>query len=410
MQSILRKAHHFIPCHRDINGLDMVTNLPPEARSKFAKYQEAKTPEEKLQALQEFLSAVPKHKGTENLVRWARRRMAELREEIESRRSRKGGGGPSLFTIERTGAAQLIMIGFTKSGKTALLGRLTNAKVTPSDIPYSTRIPIPGMLDYEDIQFQLVEAPSIIRGDRDSRWNRRSIGLLRNADGALIVIDLSQNPSEDYKELVEILEEEDIRITKPRGYAVVEKDQGSPGIRIIYNGKLIDGTSEDVKKILEGYRIYRATVKLYGEVTLDDIENAVMGTIIYRPSIVMGNKADLDDGSKCEELRKTVPPEIPVICCSALTGMGLENVGRVIFERLEIMRIYTKPVNAEPSKKPLVIKKGSTVLEVAKAIHKDLYRGFKYARIWGPSANYPGERVGSDHILEDGDIVEIHAT
>ncbi len=387
----------------------MVTNLPPEARSKFAKYQEARTPEEKLQALQEFLSAVPKHKGTENLVRWARRRMAELREEIEGKKSRKGGGRSSVFTIERSGAAQLILIGFTKAGKTALLRRLTNARVTPSDIPYSTRIPVPGMLDYEDIQFQLVEAPSIIRGGVDSRWNRRSIGLLRNADGAILVIDLSQSPSEDYKELVDILEE-DIRLSKPRGYVVVEKDQGAPGIRIIYHGKLIDGGGDDIKKILEGYRIYRATVKLYGEVTLGDVENAVMGAVIYRPSIVIGNKADLDDGSRCSELRKAVPQEIPVICGSALTGEGLENIGKTIFERLEIMRIYTKPINSEPSKKPLVIKKGSTVLEVAKAIHRDLYRGFKYARIWGPSANYPGERVGADHILEDRDIVEIHST
>jgi ribosome-interacting GTPase 1 len=388
----------------------MVTNLPPEARAKFAKYQEAKTPEEKLQALQEFLSAVPKHKGTENLVQWARKRMAELREEIEERKSRKGGGRGSIYTVERAGAAQMIMIGFTKAGKTAILARLTNARVAPSEIPYATKIPMPGMLEYQDIQFQLVEAPSILREDPSSRWNRRSIGLLRNADGAIIVVDLSQDPVNDYRELVEMLEEEDIKIKRPRGFIVVEKSQGSPGIRIIYNGKLVDGTGEDVRRILEGYRIYRATVRIYGEATLEDVENAILGAAIYRPAIVIGNKADLDDGSKCIELRKAVDKEIPVICGSALTGRGFETLGRIIFDRLELIRIYTKPPNSEPSKKPLVVKRGATVLDVAKEIHKDLYRGFKYARIWGPSANYPGERVGGDHVLEDGDIVEIHST
>jgi len=388
----------------------MVTNLPPEARAKFAKYQEARTPEEKLQALQEFLSYVPKHKGTENLVQWARKRMAELREEIEERRSRKGGGRASVFTIERGGAAQLIMIGFTKAGKTALLARLTNARVAPSDIPYSTRIPVPGMLIYQDVQFQLVEAPSLIRGDRDSRWNRRSLGLLRNADGAILVIDLTQDPKGNYRDLVDMLEDEGIKILRPRGLVHVEKDQGAPGIRIIYHGKLIDGSGEDIKKILEGYRIFRATVKIYGEASLEDVENAVIGAKIYRPAIVIGNKADLDRGDGCLELRRAVPQEIPVICGSALTGSGLDILGKAIFERLELIRVYTKPPNGEPSKKPLVTRRGATVIDVAKEIHKDLYRGFKYARIWGSSANYPGERVGGDHVLEDGDIVEIHST
>ncbi len=410
MQSTLNNSTIITLASTIYMDIAMVTNLPPEARAKFAKYQEARTPEEKLQALQEFLSAVPKHKGTENLVQWARKRMAELREEIEERKSRKGGGRGSVYAIERVGAAQLIMLGFTKVGKTAILARLTNARVAPSDVPYSTKIPTPGMLDYQDIQFQLVEAPSIIRGDPSSRWNRRSIGLLRNADGAIIVVDLSRDPVSDYREIVGMLEEEGIKVVKPRGLVVVEKDQGAPGIRIIYNGKLVNGTGEDVKKILEGYRIYRATVKIYGEATLEDVEDSILGAVVYRPAIVVGNKADLDDGSGCRRLREAVEKEIPVICGSALTGQGLEILGRAIFERLEIIRVYTKPPNAEPSKKPLVVKRGATVLDVAKEIHRDLYRGFKYARIWGPSANYPGERVGGDHVLEDGDIVEIHSS
>ncbi len=133
----------------------MVTNLPPEAKAKFAKYQEARTPEEKLQALQEFLSAVPKHKGTENLVRWIRRRMAELREEIEEskRKSSMRGGGLSFF-VSKEGDAQIVILGLTKSGKSQFLKKLTNVKIDVTDIPYSTTYPVSGMFIYNDIYFQ----------------------------------------------------------------------------------------------------------------------------------------------------------------------------------------------------------------------------------------------------------------
>ncbi len=384
----------------------MVTNLPAEAKAKFIKYMEAKTPEEKLKALQEFLSSVPKHKGTENLIRWARKRMAELREEIEERRrKRSGGGGPSFF-IEKSGAAQLVMIGFTNVGKSSLLRVLTGAKAEVADYPYTTKFPIPGALKFEDIEFQIVEAPAIIPGG--GGWNGKVIGLAKNADGLIIVLDASSDPIKQFKELSLYLKEHGIHIVKPRGYAVIERGRGVHGIQIRLYGKLLC-TVDEVRRLLESYRIYNAIVKVYGEVDLDAIEEAIYETIVYKPTLVILNKIDLVPKSIINEVRQAIPPSIPLIPASAARGLVDKRlVGETIFKLLDIIRVYTKPPLGEPSKKPLVLRRGATVLDVAKAVHSELYEKFAYARIWGPSAKYPGQRVGPDHVVEDGDIVEIN--
>jgi len=382
----------------------VVTNLPAEAKAKFAKYMDAKTPEEKLRALEEFLSSVPKHKGTENLVRWARRRMAELREEIDERKKKKSGGGISFF-VEKEGAAQVVIIGMTKVGKSSFLKVLTNANVQISDVPYTTKFPAVGMLRYEDIQFQLVESPAII--PEGGGWNTKVVGLAKNSDGIVLMLDATRDIVDDFLLIKNFLEEHGLYIEKPKGYVHVERRYGG-GIRIINYGKLLC-TEEDISKLLNSYRIYHAVVKVYGEIGIDDVERSIYETTIYKPTIVVVNKVDLDKSLKSIEiLRPILPSDIPVLAVSASYRIGLENIGSTIFKVLDLIRIYTKPPLGKPSEKPLVVKKGTTVLDVAKIIHKELYEKFAYARIWGASAKYPGQRVGADHVLEDRDIVEIN--
>ncbi len=384
----------------------MVTNLPAEAKAKFVKYMEAKTPEEKLKALEEFLSAVPKHKGTENLVRWIRKRMAELREEIEERkRKRSGSSGPSFF-IEKEGAAQIILLGLTNVGKSSLLRALTGARVEVSPYPYTTKIPVPGVLKYEDVDLQLVEAPAIIPGG--GGWNTKVAGLARNSDGLALVVDLSEDPIEQLKEVASFLKSHGIHVVKPKGYVVIERGRGVTGIKVQLYGTL-KCTIDELRKLLESYRIYNAVVKIYGEVDLDLVEQAIFETITYKPTIIIANKLDAPNAdTNLRRLEKVVPSEIPIIPVSAINGSNLDSIGPTLFKKLELIRIYTKPPLGEPSKKPLVLKRGATVLDVAKAIHSELYEKFAYARIWGPSAKYPGQRVGLNHVLEDGDIVEIN--
>jgi len=391
----------------------MPTNLPAEAKAKWAKYLEARTLEEKLKALQEFLSAVPKHKGTENLRAWVRRKISELREEIEERRSRRTGRAPSFF-IEKEGASQVVMLGLPNSGKSSLLRALTNAKPGVSDIPFTTKYPIPGMLRFEDIQFQLIEAPALTRGASRGKliWGSRVLGLARNADMLMLIIDLSNNPLSQLDVLISELENVGIVIRRPKGRVVIERSKAMRGIKVISYGKLINATVSDIVKLLNSYRIYNAIVKILGEVSLDDVEKSVFENVTYKPSIIVLNKADLVDREYIEEVRNYIATflgdDIKVIATSAKTGMGLSEIPKAIFNVANIIRVYTKePNSSKPSPEPLILPKGSRVEDAILKIREEFLRYFKYAKIWGPSAKYPGERVGLDHILEDGDVIEI---
>lgn len=392
----------------------MVTNLPAEAKAKWAKYSDAKTPEEKLRALQEFLSAIPKHKGTENLVYWVKRRMAELREEVEERKSRKiGGGGPSFF-IEKEGAAQAIILGMPSSGKSSILSMLTNAKPQISDTPFTTKFPVPGMLRYEDIQFQLVEVPAIVKGISEGAiwWGSRVLGIARNADALIIVIDLSNNPTHQLDVIINELSKAGIYTVRPKGYAVIERSKAYQRISVVNLGKLVNCTADDVRKLLESYRIYNALVKIYGEVTLEDVERSLFENVVYKPTIILANKADLYDTATLNTVLSEIRAKstsIPVIATSAKTGYGLSEVSVNLFRVLNLIRIYAKePNNESPSPKPLILKDGATLLDAIKHLRSELLQYFKYAKIWGPSAKYPGERVGLDHKLMDGDVIEVH--
>lgn len=385
----------------------MPTNLPAEAKAKWIKVMEARTPEEKIRAIEEFLSSVPKHKGTERLREWATKRLAQLREEVEERR-KKRAGGRQIFAVEKEGDVQIAVIGPPNSGKSMLVNRLTGAKTLIAEYPFSTTYPIPGMLKYNDVYFQLVDTMPLHPG---SVLTTRTIGIVRNSDGVLIVLDATQNPAQQLDQVVNMLKEEGVFLVKPRGRVTIEVSRaGKLGIRVTLLGKLLDGTVDDLRKLLESYSIFNAHIKIYGEVTLDDVEQAIFEAVTYKPSVVFVNKSDANriTSSEIEEIKKVLPG-VQVIVGSALTGEGLNEVGPALYKTLEIVRVYTKAPNAPPARKPLVLRKGATVREVAQSIHSELVENFLYARVWGRSVKYPGERVGLDHILEDGDIVEIHA-
>lgn len=389
----------------------MPANLPPEAQAKLAKYSEAKTVEEKIRALEEFISAVPKHKGAENLLLWAKRRLAELREELEEqRRRRRGGGGPRIF-VEKEGAAQVAVIGPPNTGKSLIVQRLTGARTRVADYPFSTTLPVPGMLPYKDIYFQLVDSPPLSR--EAPQFIPRIAGLARNADAVIVVVSLDSDPVEQYEFVRDILAEHGVFIEKPRGTVRIEKG-GEHGVQVLGSGRILDGTIKDVERLLSRYRIYRARVYIEGEVSLDDIEMAILRSSVYKPTIVLANKADVHGAAKryrrlYEHLLERRSKSVWLIPISARTGLNLDKIGELLFKRLNIIRVYTKKPNSEPSKIPVVLPKGSTIRDLAEHIHSDMLEYFEYAKVWGPSAKYPGERVGLDHVLEDGDIVEIHS-
>jgi len=388
----------------------MVTNLPAEAKAKWAEVVACRSIPEKIKLMREFISLVPKHKGTSNLLANVRRRIAILEKEMERKRTRRKGGYGG-FSIPKEEAGQIIILGPTNVGRSSLLGSLTSAKVEVSPVYFATRKPVVGMLPYRDIQFQLVEAPALIEGAAEGRMNGpRILGLARNADGLILMVDLSADPVEQFRILRSELEQAGIMIEKPEGEVEIIRRSSGVGLQIIGSGVLVDCTLEDVRRLLANYRINSALIRIRGKITLEALEESLFSSLVYKPAILVANKLDMPEAKgnllRLKEFMKD--SKIPLIPVSCKDNMGLEKLGDYIFQMLRIIRIYPKePGEKKPSSKPLVVDEGATVIEAAKKLHSKLYKEFRYARIWGPSAKYPGQRVGSTHVLKDGDIIEI---
>jgi hypothetical protein len=390
----------------------MPTNLTAEAKKKWNEASLARRPQEKLEKLQEFLSLIPKHKGTSRLCAQVKRQIATLRREIEESRRRKVGRGGPKFFIEKEGAAQIVILGPTKVGRSSLLASVTNAKVEVSDYPYTTREPVPGMLQHEDLQFQLVEAPALVKGSADGEaWGLQTLGLARNADGLILMVDLSQNPREQLSLILDELEKARILTQKPRARVEIERKHVGAGLRIILFGQLIDCTMQDVETLLKGYRIRDAIIKIHGEATLDNVEDAVFESTIYRPAIIVANKADAAEATKnLNELKAFLGNKYKLLVVSCKSSFGFEELGAELFRALDIIRVYTKePAEEEPSPKPFILKKGATVADLARLIHTDFYRRFSYAKVWAKRLRFSPQKVGASFVLDDKDIVELHA-
>jgi ribosome-interacting GTPase 1 len=391
----------------------MPTNLPPDAKKKWAEVEATKYPRERLQRMEEFLSLVPKHKGTLKLRGQIKKQMAILRKEIEEKKRRKAGKGGPKFFIEKEGAAQIALIGLTNVGKSSLLSAVTNAKVEVSSNPYTTREPIPGIMNYQDIQFQLVEAPALMEGSAEGRaWGLQTLAISRNADGLILMVDLSQDSVGQLSLILCELEKARVLVSKPKGRVEIERRYMGAGLRIILIGRLVNCTMREVEELLRSYRVANAVVKISGEATLDEVEDAIFESTIYKPTIIVANKIDLEGSeANLKTLESYVGDKLPILAVSCEKRYHLEKLGETLFNVLDIMRVYTKEPNEKQfSKKPFILRRESTVYGLAKNIHSDFSKKFSFAKVWAKRLVFSPQKVGSGFVLEDGDIVEIHVT
>jgi ribosome-interacting GTPase 1 len=390
----------------------MPANLPAEAKQKYREASLARNPQEKIKKLQEFMSLFPKHKGTENLRAQVKRKISVLKQEIEDKKQKRTGvaTGPRVF-VEKEGDAQIVILGPTNVGRSSLLSTLTNSKVAVLNYPYTTTEPTPGMFNYEDLQLQMVETPAIMEGSSEGgSWGLQTLTSARNADGLVLMVDLSKNPVDQFKLIINELEKSKILTKKPSARISIEKKHMGAKLKFIVLGKLVDCDVKDLTKLLKSYGIRDATIKIWGEATLDDVEEAVFEGKVYRPAIVLANKADHPLAAESlEQLKKTVGNGMKIVPISCETKEGMEKLGVEIFKILDIMRVYTKePNKKDASMRPFTIKKGSNVFDLAKRIHSDFYEQFAYAKIWSKRLRFSPQKVGGTFELQDGDTVEIH--
>jgi ribosome-interacting GTPase 1 len=313
--------------------------------------------------------------------------------------------------VEKEGDAQIVILGPTNVGRSSLLSLLTNAKVEISTYQYTTREPTPGMFQYQDLQFQIVEAPALMEGSTDGgAWELQTLAAARNADGLILMVDLSQDPVEQFSLIMRELERARILTREPKVRIEIERKHMGAGLRIIVLGRLLNCTLGNLEQLFKGYGIRDANVKIRGEATIDDVEDAIFEGTVYRPAIVIANKADVPGAAKrLEQLEGFVGEKMRILQVSCQAKSGLEKLGSEIFEMLDMIRVYTKEPNERfPSQKPFTIRRGSTVLDLAKRIHSDFYEQFSYAKVWSKRLRFSPQKVGGTFTLKDGDIVEIH--
>ncbi len=323
----------------------MPANLPPQYFDAEKNFRAAKSPAEKIVALEEMLAIMPKHKGTDHLRAELRSRIAKLTQQA----GKKTGAQRTSMVIEKEGAAQVAVIGLPNAGKSQLVASITNASPTVADYPFTTYAVSPGMMEFENIQIQMLDTPPLV--PQFIEWWLPP--MLRRADALLIMVDLSVVPLAQMEAVMEQLEKMRIDI----------------GVR-----------------------------KMEEEV------------ISRQKALITGNKLDLEvSRENYATLQDRYGEQLPMLAVSAKERTGLEELKLKVYQVLDIIRVYTKVPGQKPDfNAPIILeRRGSTLVDAAEAVHKDFRARLKYARVWG-SGKHDGIMVKRDHVLQDGDVIELH--
>ena len=328
----------------------MPANLTPEYHRAEQQFRAARTPADKLAALEEMLRVIPKHKGTDGMQADLRARIAKLRKEP----AKKGGHSTFTHAVPREGAGQVALVGLPNGGKSSLVAALTHARPEVGEYPFTTREATPGMMRFEDVSIQLVDLPPV-SSQHTEPW---VIDLVRTADLVWVVVE-GDAALERLDEVNVLLLQKRVRI-RPAGSAP-EPATGSP--------------EDPVQK--------QALVVLTG---------------LDRPGV-------RDAWQAADELLER---RWPLVAVSTVSGEGLDLLRRRTFDALDVIRVYAKqPGKPADRDAPFTLPRGASVADLAARIHKDLLAGMKGARVWGAGV-FDGQTVQRDHVLSDRDIVEIH--
>jgi ribosome-interacting GTPase 1 len=328
----------------------MPANLPPQYFEKEKELKTARTAGEKIAIMEELLSIIPKHKGTEKLQALYKTKISKLRSQSQ-KRAAVSRHSPT-FHIDKAGAGQVILTSLPNTGKSSLIKALTNANPDIGNYPFTTHSPSPAMMMYENIQIQLIDTPPITP-EYFEPWHAE---LIKSADAVLLLMDLgSQDPESDLRKIREKLKEKNIEL--------VPEDQ---------------------------------------EVSADK-------QFFLKRTLVIANKADLPGSDVClDVLKSALDPEFHLITISALEESGLVELKKRIFTILKVVRVYSKMPGKKVDKKdPFVFPVGDTLMDMAKTVHKDFSQKLKFARIWG-QGKYQGQKVNHEYVLQDEDIIELH--
>jgi ribosome-interacting GTPase 1 len=325
----------------------MPANLTPEYFKAEKWFRSATSNDEKIMALEQMLRVIPKHKGTDHMRADLRKKLSRLK---EGGAHKKSGKHVDIFHVPRSGAGQIVLIGAPNCGKSSIVAGLTNAKVNVADFPFATNAPVPGMVQFEDIKIELVDMPPIT-ADYSAPGQ---VGTYRNCDLIAIVIDLSADVEEQMLICLDFLESRSL---------------------------LVDN-----------------------ETPAHDSQGNVLG----KKAFCICTKSDIAKAGALETLKTLCKYPFEFVEISATTDDGLDGLSEKLFKLLGIIRIYSKPPGKPADMTdPFTLPVGSTVMDLATTVHRQLAEKLKFARIWGTGV-YDGQNTQRNHVLNDKDVIELH--
>ena len=359
--------------------------------------------QERIKELEAQMAKAKYNKATELWFGLVKSQIAKLRDKLEKKQSKKIGGEG--FFVKKSGDATVILVGFPSVGKSTLLNALTGSKSKTGGYAFTTLTVVPGVLRYKHAKIQILDVPGIIAGASEGRGRGKEVlAMSRTADMALIITD-ALNP-EHYDVIRKELYNVNIRLDQRAPDVKIEK-KAKGGINVYTTVKLKRINKEVVMKVLKEFKIVNADVIIREDIDIDQLIDVIYGNRAYIQSLYAVTKADLTTEKRLKEIQRIYQPDVIV---SATSGKGIDKLKEKLYNKLNFVRIYLKEVNKPADMEvPLVVRAPATIETVCRKIHRDFVRKFRFAKVWGKSAKFPGQEFRKlDKRLSDGDIVEIH--
>jgi len=352
---------------------------------------------------EEELKKTPYNKRTQHHVGLLKAKIARVKEQQEKRSSSKGGGQG--FNVRKSGDGTVVLLGYPSVGKSTLLNKLTKANSAVASYAFTTLTVIPGTLDYKNTKIQILDVPGIVKGAASGRGRGKEVlSVIRNADLILILVDV--NAPNQYESILKEVYDSDVRINQEKADVRIKKtSMGGIKIGTTLNLTNIDG--ETIKGIMGEFKMNNADVLIREDITIERFIDVIEGNKIYIPSISVVNKIDLATEAQIKSVKLKLKPDLMI---SAEKQFHIEELKEEIYRKLNFISIFLK----EPGKPadldvPMIMRNKNTIRDVCNKLHRDFVTRFKFARIWGKSSKFPGQKLRKlDHVLIHGDILELH--
>jgi len=357
--------------------------------------------QESIKELEERIAKTKYNKKTQHAIGQYKAKLSQLRDEVV----RKASKGPRTegYAVKKSGDATVVLLGFPSVGKSTVLNSLTDAKSHVAAYAFTTLTVIPGVMKYKGANIQILDVPGIVHGAASGRGRGREVlAIIRSADLILILID-GQKPEHNDAILKEVYDS-GVRLNQISPVIKIKKTAKN-GIKI---GRTVKTELDDVtiKDIMKEYKINNADIVLRSDPTIDQFIDAIEANKLYIPAITAVNKVDLLTEEQTEKINNDINPDLFI---SAQNNINIDRLRELIFERLDLIRIYMKEIGKEADmEEPMIIKKGVTVKDVCNKLHRDFVTKFKFSRVWGPSSKFPGQKFLLSHQMKDKDVLEIH--